>query len=215
MSNQKTIIIVDYGLGNLFSLEKAVKLFADKVIITNDSDIISSADAVIIPGVGAFAVGMEGLRKKELIEPLRNFAASGKPMLGICLGAQLMLGKGFEFGEYEGLGIIPGVVKIFPESVAQQEKIPHVGWNGIYPPQGVQWDTTIFTNIDEKAQVYFTHSYIMIPDDPDNILAIAEYGGIEFCAATKRGNVYGTQFHPEKSGGVGLKIIKNFIELIK
>ena len=215
MSNQKTIIIVDYGLGNLFSLEKAIKLFADNVVITDNSEIISSANAVIIPGVGAFAVGMEGLRKKNLVEPLRSFAVSGKPMLGICLGAQLMLGKGFEFGEYEGLGIIPGVVKIFPEWVAEKEKVPHVGWNGIYPPQNIQWNDTIFTTIDTKANVYFTHSYIMVPDDPENILAIAEYGGIEFCATTKRGNVYGAQFHPEKSGEVGLKIIKNFIELIK
>jgi glutamine amidotransferase len=165
--------------------------------------------------VGAFAVGMDGLQKKNLIEPLREFAKSGKPMLGICLGAQLMLSKGFEFGEYEGLGIIPGVVKMFPELVAQKEKIPHVGWNGIYPLRTKEWSNTILASIEEKVSVYFTHSYIMIPDDPENVLAVAEYGGLEFCAVTRKGNVYGTQFHPEKSGKTGLNIIKNFIGLIK
>jgi glutamine amidotransferase len=215
MSSTKTIVIVDYGLGNLYSLEKAVRCFTDKVLVTDDSFVISSAAAVIIPGVGAFAVGMDGLQKKNLIEPLREFAKSGKPMLGICLGAQLMLSKGFEFGEYEGLGIIPGVVKMFPELVAQKEKIPHVGWNGIYPLRTKEWSNTILASIEEKVSVYFTHSYIMIPDDPENVLAVAEYGGLEFCAVTRKGNVYGTQFHPEKSGKTGLNIIKNFIGLIK
>lgn len=214
MKKTRKIAIVDYGLGNLYSISKAVKLFTDDVIITDDPVIISSSDAIIIPGVGAFAVGMEGLKKRNLVEPLRKFAISGKPMLGICLGAQLMLSKGFEFGEHDGLGIVSGKVEIFTESVSCTKKIPHIGWNGIYVPKMLEWKGTIFEDIKENANVYFVHSYIMIPDNIENVGVFAEYGGLEFCAAIKKGNVYGTQFHPEKSGEIGLKIIKNFISLI-
>lgn len=213
MSNKK-IVIVDYGLGNLYSLLKALKCFADNVVITDNPNTIIKADAVVIPGVGAFAVGMQGLKERGLIEPIRDFAASGKPMLGICLGAQLMLSKGYEFGEYEGLDIISGVVKIFPESVSGREKIPHIGWNEIYPTKESGWNNTIFSNVKNKASVYFVHSYIMAPDNIDDISVLVEYGGFEFCAATKKGNIYGTQFHPEKSGEVGLKIIKSFVDNI-
>lgn len=214
MNTNKKIVIIDYGLGNLYSLEKAVRHFSDNVVITDNAEVISLADAVIIPGVGAFFVGMEGLKNKNLIEPLIDFAKSGKPMLGICLGAQLLLTKGFEFGEHPGLGIIPGQVTVFPDSVGQEEKIPHIGWNGIYTTQKKQWDDTILKNIEEKSDVYFVHSFVMVPENDDHVLAVAEYGGMEFCAVTRSGNVYGTQFHPEKSGEIGLLILKNFISLI-
>jgi len=213
MINKKTIAIVDYGLGNLYSISKALQCFAKEVVITNDPKIISSADGVVIPGVGAFVAGMRGLKEKKLIEPLKDFAASGKPMLGICLGAQLMLSWGFEFGKHRGLDIITGTVKPFPGSVTKKEKVPHIGWSGITPPKKESWNNTIFAGINDHASVYFVHSYTMIPDDSADIIALAEYGGLNFCAAIKKGRVYGTQFHPEKSGEIGLSIIKNFINI--
>lgn len=211
--NNKKIVIIDYGLGNLYSLYKALKRYSDDIVISDNPKDISSADAVIIPGVGAFAVGMQGLKKRNLVDVLIDFAASGKPMMGICLGAQLLLSKGFEFGEYDGLNIISGKVQIFPKEVSQREKIPHIGWSSINPPKMVKWNNTIFSNINNQANIYFVHSYIMIPERVENIFALAEYGGLKFCAAVKKGNIYGIQFHPEKSGEVGLTIIKNFINL--
>lgn len=209
--NNKKITIIDYGLGNLYSISKAIECYSSNVIISDKSDDILSADAVVLPGVGAFAAGMDGLRKKQLIEIIINYANLNKPILGICLGAQLLLEKGYEFGEYGGLGIIPGSVEIFPDSVAKLDKIPHIGWNGILEPEKKAWKKTILEDIDNDANVYFVHSYIMKPIQNDNILSLTEYGGQKFCSAVKKGNIYGVQFHPEKSGEIGLKIIKNFI----
>ena len=213
MISKKTIAIVDYGLGNLYSISKAAQRFAKEVVITDSPNVISSADGVIIPGVGAFAAGMRGLEERELVKILQDLAVANKPMLGICLGAQLMLKYGFEFGKYQGLNIIPGVVKLFPTSVAAVEKIPHIGWNGVSPPIKELWNDTIFTGINNQANVYFVIVYIMIGNDPADVVALAEYGGLKFCAAIKNGKVYGVQFHPEKSGEVGLSIIKNFINI--
>lgn len=215
MSNNKIIAVVDYGLGNLFSITKALSLFTDTSVVTDDAQTLLSADAVIIPGVGAFAVGMEGLLSRGLVDPLKQIAGSGRPILGICLGAQLMLETGFEFGEHKGLGIIPGRVERFSPQVAQNMKIPHVGWNTLSRPKAAFWKGTILEGLRDEEMVYFVHSYIMIPDNPLNSLGQAEYGGHEFCAVTKHENVYGTQFHPEKSGETGLRIIHNFIRTIQ
>lgn len=212
MKTKGKIAVIDYGVGNLYSLTKAVHLFTDDVFITDDSTDLKTAQAIILPGVGAFAAGMEGLEIRKLVEPIKQFALSGKPMLGICLGAQLMLSKGFEFGEYEGLGLIPGNVKLFPPLVIK-ERIPHIGWNEIYSDKPGCWKGTILDKVADKSDVYFVHSYILIPDKKEDIFAYARYGGHEFCAAIKKGNIYGTQFHPEKSGKVGLTIIKNFVNL--
>lgn len=212
--NNKRIIIVDYDLGNLYSLYKALDCYANNVHISEDPDDILSADGVIIPGVGTFAAGMRGLKNKKLINALIDFAASGKPLMGICLGAQLLLSKGFEFGEHDGLGIISGKVQPFPEKVSMLEKIPHIGWNSMSPPKMVQWDNTIFAGINDQENIYFVHSFIMLPEKSEDILSLTEYGGLKFCAAIKSGNIYGVQFHPEKSGKVGLAIIKNFINSI-
>lgn len=213
MNTKKTIVIIDYGLGNLYSLAKALKRFSDEVLISSVPKIIMSADAAILPGVGAFAAGMDGLKERSLIPAIQKFAESGKPMLGICLGAQMMLDTGLEFGEHKGLGLIKGKVKIFPESVAALEKIPQIGWNKIISLNKIAWEKTIFDGVPSGSLVYFVHSYIMIPENPENIFSTAEYGGCEFCAAIKKGNIYGMQFHPEKSGEVGLSIIRNFCKL--
>jgi glutamine amidotransferase len=207
------IAIIDYGLGNLYSLEKALRLFTDNVVITSEPKIIASANGVILPGVGAFLAGMREIESRGLVEPIMNFSKSGKPMLGICLGAQLMLSKGFEFGEHEGLGLVPGTVEIFPKSVSDIEKIPNIGWLEVSPATKMEWKGTIMNGVADKSSVYFVHSYIMKPEDTADILTVAEYGGLTFCAGIKKGNVYGTQFHPEKSGEVGLKIIENFVNI--
>ncbi len=206
----KKVAIIDYGVGNLFSLKKALDGFGHDIFITEEADKISSADAVILPGVGSFQAGIEGLKIRNLIKTVKNFASTGKPMLGICLGAQLMLSKGHEFGMFDGLDIIPGKVLKFPKLA---EKIPHIGWNEIYYPKKI-WAKTILDSVKENSDVYFVHSYVLRPDKKNNILSFTKYGDYEFCSAIRRDNIYGCQFHPEKSGNVDLKIIKNFIKII-
>jgi len=208
-----TIGILDYGVGNLYSIQKALREFTNNVLITDDPEKIKELDGLILPGVGSFGAGMDGLHRRGLIKEVKNFAKSRKPMLGICLGAQLMLSKGYEFGTFTGLDIIPGKVTKFPEI---KDKIPHIGWNGIYGNKLKvrEWDGTVLDSVKENSDVYFVHSYMLQPERKENILALANYAGYEFCSAIKKNNIYGCQFHPEKSGKIGLKIIENFINLI-
>lgn len=204
------IAIVDYGVGNMHSLIKVFDKLGKPAFITEESEEMLGSDALILPGVGAFKAGMEGLKVRGLIPAIHKFAEFGKPVLGICLGAQLLLSQGFEFGRFKGLGIIPGKVVRFSKI---KERIPHIGWNEIYKAKN-KWNNTVLAAVPESSDVYFVHSYILQPEKKDNILALAKYGNYEFCAAVKYGNVYGCQFHPEKSGTIGLQIIKNFIDLI-
>jgi len=206
------IAVVDYGVGNLYSIQKAFDKFTTKAIITEEAKEIESSDALVLPGVGSFEAGMNGLCIRNLETTIKQFAESGKPILGICLGAQLLLSKGFEFGEFSGLNIIPGRVIKFPK-LADNAKIPHIGWNRLSFKTSVSKNDTPFRSIDREADVYFVHSYILEPDDKKVIFATTEYGGHEFCAIIKKNNIYGCQFHPEKSGPVGLKIIENFIKI--
>lgn len=213
MTKSPKISIIDYGVGNLHSLLKAVQNFTGDVHVTENVEKIRKSDALILPGVGAFQAGMEGLAVRDLTSAVKNFVSSGKPILGICLGAQIMLGKGFEFGEFEGLGLIPGKVVYFPE-LPEKEKIPQIGWNKIYPRPGQNWNDSILRGLPENSYAYFVHSYILEPENTENILARSKYGGYEFCAAIQKDNIIGTQFHPEKSGEIGLSIIKNFVDQI-
>lgn len=213
MANKnRTIAIIDYGVGNLYSIKKAISSFGINVFITEDADKIALADAVVLPGVGSFEAGMEGLKIRNLIGSVKKFSKTGKPMLGICLGAQLLLDRGYEFGSFDGLGIIPGKVVKFPK--LKNGRIPHIGWNEIFSLKNVSWKKTVLESVKSNSDVYFVHSYILQPNKKEDILALANYDGYEFCSAIKKGNIYGCQFHPEKSGKVGLKIIENFVNLI-
>jgi glutamine amidotransferase len=202
------IAIIDYGVGNLHSVYNAVKQFTDSVIVTDDPEIIKSAKGLILPGVGAFRAGMEGLRVRQLTQTVLEFAASGKPLLGICLGAQMLLSKGYEFGEWEGLGLIPGEVVKFPDTI--EERLPHIGWNSVY---GFASDMPLLKQVPDGADVYFVHSYILVPRESADCAGRSKYGSIEFCSVVQKGNIYATQFHPEKSGSAGLTLFKNFIHL--
>lgn len=209
--NKKNIAIVDYGVGNLHSLVKALSCFGQNVFITEDADEIRTADAVILPGVGSFRSGMEGLKIRDLVNVVKDFSKTGKPILGICLGAQLLMSEGYEFGKLKGLNIIPGKVVPFGKI---KEKVPHIGWNEIYPVAKMGWNKTLLQSIKSNADVYFVHSYVFKPRNRKSVLALTKYGNFEFCSAIKKGNIYGCQFHPEKSGKMGLEIIQNFVDLI-
>lgn len=208
------IALVDYGLGNLYSILRAMCCFDVDVIVTEEAEEIEKADGILLPGVGAFTAGMKGLELRGLAGAIKKAAKQNKPMLGICLGAQLMLTEGHEFGRRSGLDIIKGKVIRFP-FLEKPEKIPHVGWNKIAPSVASAWRGTIFNSLGADDQMYFVHSYIMQPAKKAEILAVTSYGDYKFCSAIRKGNIYGCQFHPEKSGQVGLKIISQFIKIVE
>lgn len=214
MKKSLKIAIVDYGVGNLYSLIRAFKFLGVEAVITEDAKTLEQSGGIVLPGVGSFEAGMRGLEIRGLTETIKNIAKSNKPILGICLGAQIMLTEGHEFGVFKGLGIIPGKVVHFP-LLADGEKVPHVGWNTISSRDEKLWQDTILNSFNKDDQFYFVHSYILEPEHKDNILALTTYGGYTFCSVVKKENIYGCQFHPEKSGEVGLKLISNFIDLIK
>ncbi len=202
------VAIVDYGVGNLFSLECSLNAIGAQVVITADPEVLKNADQVLLPGVGAFEDAAKKLRESGLDAVIKELAASGKPLLGICLGMQLLFEKGFEYGEHEGLGLIKGEVRPIAEVIPEGLKIPHIGWNALHF-EGEK--SPIFRYLDEGDFVYFVHSFYGKNED-GSVIATAEYGA-HLTAAVGRGNVFGCQFHPEKSGNVGLKILKAFCEV--
>ena len=199
------IAIIDYGMGNLFSVEKAfVKLNAE-VVVTSDANVIAAADKVVLPGVGAFGDCMKNLEASGLIPIIMEAAASGKPFLGICLGLQVMFEGSEEAPETKGLGIFKGIVK---KIVAPELKIPHMGWNSLKMAER----SPLLDNLPENPYVYFVHSFHAVPSEENIVTAFVEYGG-KVTAAVGKNNVQAMQFHPEKSSSVGLKILENFVGL--
>ena len=201
------VAIIDYGVGNLFSLKSSLKAIGADAVVTADEKVIAEADRIILPGVGAFEDAARKLRESGMADVVKKEAAAGKPMLGICLGMQLMFDKGYEYGEHEGLGLIHGNVRPISDVIQEGYKIPHIGWNLLK----FKKESPLFKYINEGDYVYFVHSYYAADCD-DAVLAVTEYGA-DLTAAAANGNVYGCQFHPEKSGNVGMKILKAFVEL--
>lgn len=201
------ITIVDYGVGNLFSLKSSLELIGADCTVTSEEAVLRSADKILLPGVGAFEDAAKKLRDSGLSGVVRELAAAGKPLLGICLGMQLLFEKSYEYGEHDGLGLIPGSVRPIRDVIPERYKIPHIGWNALHFRQ----DCPIFKYLSEGDCVYFVHSFYAADCEP-YVTATAEYGA-ELTAAVANGNVYGCQFHPEKSGNTGLSILKAFAEL--
>ncbi len=202
------IAIIDYGVGNLFSLKSSFAMIGAEVTITRDADVIRSADRIILPGVGAFEDAAKKLKELKLDVLLKEEAEKGKPLMGICLGMQMLFEKSFEYGEHEGLGLLKGAVRPIAEKVPEGLKIPHMGWNAL---QFHGEKHSLFRYIKEGDCVYFVHSYAATGCE-DSLIASAEYGAA-LTAAVAKGNVMGCQFHPEKSGNVGLNILRAFCEM--
>ena len=202
------IAVVGYGGGNLFSLASSLSAVGADAFVTGEADAIRSADKILLPGVGAFADAVKKLRESGLFSLLREEAREGKPLLGICLGMQLLFEKSYEFGEHEGLALIPGTVRPIAEQIPAGLKIPHIGWNALHFTGARH---PLFRYIKDGDSVYFVHSYAAV-DCGDAVIATAEYGA-PLTAAVAKGSVLGCQFHPEKSGNVGLSILRAFCEL--
>ncbi len=202
------VAIIDYGVGNLFSLKSSLKAIGADVIVTADKKELKKADQIILPGVGAFEDAAKKLKESGLDTFIKEIASNGKPLMGICLGMQLLFDKSYEYGEHEGLSLIEGEVVPIKDDVDKSLKIPHIGWNAL----NFKGDKSpIFVNIEDGDCVYFVHSYYA-KNCEDSVIATTEYGA-ELTAAVAQKNVFGCQFHPEKSGKVGLEILKAFVNL--
>ena len=205
------IAIIDYGMGNLRSVQKGFEKVGFDAVVTADPRVLLDADKVVLPGVGAFPDCMRNLEQGGFVEPLLKVIREGRPFLGICLGLQLLFTESEEFGVHKGLDVIPGRVVRFPEGLkegGEELKVPHMGWNQL----AIRRRPPVFTGIEDGTNVYFVHSYYVKPDDESVVAATTGYG-IEFCAAVWKDNIVATQFHPEKSQEMGLRILKNFGEM--
>lgn len=212
------VAIVDFGMGNLFSVHEACERMGLASTITRSPETVLKADGVILPGVGAMPDAMRTLRESGLADALVQTAAEERPLLGICLGLQLLMSEGTEFEPHEGLGIIRGSVVRFEGTSpdGRRRKVPHVGWNTVQQPHERldAWEGTPLAGIAAGTFMYFVHSYHVVPRDLDVVVARTEYGGAEFCSALRRRNVFGCQFHPERSGPQGLHMFKRFTSLV-
>ena len=205
------VTVIDYGAGNLHSVGKALREAGAEVCVTDNPGEVRQADRLVLPGVGAFADGMKGLRDRGLVDTLREYFGTERPFLGICLGMQMLLQRSEEFGDHEGLGFIPGRVVGIPFHPGF--KVPHVGWSRIAPPLNRSWAGTILSETPPGTRVYFVHSYSAVPEVESDRLADTLYGGYRISAAIQRGSVIGCQFHPEKSGALGLTMVRRFLAL--
>jgi len=209
-SNIRKVSIIDYQLGNLYSVKQACDAVGMNVLITSDLDEILNADALILPGVGAFNEAMNNLKKNGLDTAIQNKVNSGVPIFGICLGQQLLFTESEEFGAGKGLDLIPGVIKRFPEAIDELNiKVPHITWNTVFK-YNQDWKNTAFRELENNEFMYFIHSYYAEPNDEACILSMTNYSGVEFCSSVKINNIFATQFHPEKSASKGISIYKNW-----
>lgn len=208
------VVIVDYGVGNLLSIYRAIEFCGFNATISSDINTILDATRVILAGVGAFKNGMRELKDRGLEEPIIALVNKGIPFLGICLGMQMLMDRSEEFGETQGLGLVSGNVIQIPENAisGKLQKIPHIGWSCLLQPENANWDSTLLRDIKVGKSVYFVHSYMAIPENKKHQLAQCDYGGHMLAAVVQKDNIVGCQFHPEKSGEVGLKILRNFLE---
>lgn len=212
--SQPEIVVVDYGVGNLLSVRRGLEHCGARVVLTDDPGVLASAERVVLPGVGAFANAMQALQARGLVNPIRELARRGTPLLGICLGMQLLLDESDEFGLTQGLGLIPGRVVEVPSATVsgESQKIPHIGWNGLVPAQSRDgWAGSVLERCAPGEAVYFVHSFMAVPADPAHRLADCIYGGHRVPAVIVKGRIAGCQFHPEKSGEIGLKILRQFV----
>lgn len=210
-----TIHVVDYGIGNLYSVARAIERSGGTACLTSAPAEIGRADRLILPGVGAFRDGMAGLRHADVTDAIARFAASGRPLMGICLGMQMLATSSSEFGFHEGMGIIPGRVEAIPPKDAngRPRKVPYIGWAELHAARTGGFADTLFNDMAADHSVYLVHSYQFLPDNPADLLATYHYDGEAITAAVARDNVIGCQFHPEKSARVGLRMIERFLAL--
>lgn len=210
----KQIKVINYGLSNLLSVQRAFEHLGAQVEFVNTPDGVLAAEALVLPGVGAFKDGMAGLERLGLIEPILQKAAAGTPLLGICLGMQMLFDESDEFGLHKGLGLIPGRVEKIPalDADGDPQRVPHISWNGLWPASGrTDFAGTALASVTPGQECYFVHSYEAKPTNEADRLADTRYGGRAVCAAAAHGSVLGCQFHPEKSGPVGLGILEGFL----
>lgn len=210
------VTVIDYGIGNILNVKRGFEQCGADVVLVNQPEAVIDASHLVLPGVGAFADGMVGLRECGMIEVIVEHATSGKPILGICLGMQMLLDGSDEFGDNRGLGLIPGRNRAIPKEGKDgiAHKIPHIGWNELRSSHGQQfWEGTILSGTAEKTAVYFVHSFMAEPDDENCRLADTYYNGCRITAVLCKENIYGCQFHPEKSGPRGLKILETFLSI--
>ncbi len=212
------VAIIDYEMGNLFSVEHACRKVGLEPIITSDPNVVEESNAVILPGVGAFGEAMNTLEKLNLINPIKRSIDAVKPFMGICLGFQLLFSESEEFGNHKGLGIFNGIVKKFPfeNGSSKKIKVPQIGWNQIYKfDNGNSWENSPLRSIKEGEFMYFVHSFYVDPNDDKIKLTKTFYEGFEYCSSISYGNIFAAQYHPEKSAVEGIKIYKNWAESIK
>jgi imidazole glycerol-phosphate synthase subunit HisH len=213
--SHKKIAIIDYQLGNLFSVQQACLHLGHEAFITSNPHDIVNADYAILPGVGAFADAMSNMQRLDIINPIKDYIASGKPFMGICLGLQLLLTESEEFGSTKGLNLIEGVVKKFSPVDTEGDvlKVPQIAWNQIYPSKSNLWDDSPLSTCGEGDYMYFVHSFYAAPVSETVVLSTTNYGGFNYCSSVIKDNIFACQFHPEKSGQYGVEIYKNWINI--
>ncbi len=210
----RVVHVVDYGIGNLYSVARAVEAVGGEARLVTRPEEVATAGRLLLPGVGAFEPCVRTLAERGLAEPVREFARTGQPFLGICVGMQLLFDQSLEFGSHAGLGLIPGqVVPIPPADASGERKVPHIGWSPLLRPGGREWRGTVLEGeADAKSSAYFVHSFTCVPADPAHVLAEVDHGGYRICAGVQTQNITAFQCHPEKSGPVGLRILKRFLD---